>query len=441
MPRLPYNNSPTYTRRNFTRDPWRYTYRAISTANDALRALNNGSINLPEELRARAYLKFVQGISYGSLGLFFDKGVLIDENTNLEKYEVELHSHRQLLVTGLGFLEDCIVLCDNSFTTPSNWINGFPMTNDYLKQLCHSLIARFISVSPRTAGERQAVNWAEVINHIDQGITLDFAPEGNDAAWWNDLLWQSNRFGTNADNKLHGPSDISGNYEKWRAAPLDERYNFDNYSNDRRVTGSNDDPKSDGKYMRYNNEQYFRASRGTYSFSNYKWTKHSYHYPRQFGPMPFLTVVEMDMLRAEALMRTGGSRAEVAELVNKTRVGIGEMPPLTGSEPDLEIWKWLCYEKRIETLGSASGLEWFDYRGWTNFEFLDIPPGTLVHFPVPGVELEIMMKENYTFGGAGNPGTTPSVKPGVIDFNYIQQIRKMREESVSYKKNIGKDRN
>ncbi len=407
-----------------------------------MRAINNGSFTLQDEERARTYLKFVQGISYGSLGLYFDKGIIIDENTDLDQYEAELVGHRILLETGIGYLEDCIELCNQSFTTLDSWINGFPMTNGYLKQLCHSLIARFLAVSPRTAAERQAVNWAEVVSHIDQGITNDFAPQGDDAKWWNDLIWNTNRNGwSKVDNKLHGPSDVSGNYEKWLAAPVNDRWNFDNYSMDRRVTGSNDDPTSDGKYIRYDSGQFFRVNRGTHHFSNYHWKKHSYHYPQQVGPMPFITVIEMDMLRAEALMRTGGSRVEVAELINKTRVGIGEMPPLTGSEPDLEIWKWLCYEKRIELLGTASGLEWFDYRGWTDFDFLDIPPGTLVHFPVPGVELEIMMMDIYSFGGAGNPGTTPSVKPGVIDFSYIQQIRKMQEESVSYKKNIGKIKN
>ncbi len=316
------------------------------------------------------------------------------------------------------------------------------MTNVYLKQLCHSLIARFLAVSPRNTSERSAVNWIEVMSHIEQGIIEEFAPQGDGAGWYSSLIWNTNRQGwTKVDNKLHGPSDVSGNYENWLAEPVSNRWNFDNYSIDRRVTGSNDDPTSDGKYIYYDSGQFFRANRGTHHFSNYHWKKHSYHYPEESGPMPFLTVVEMDMLKAEALMRTGGSKTEVAELINKTRVGIGEMPPLTGNEPDSEIWKWLFYEKRIETLGTASGLEWFDIRGCYDlfdpwFDFVD---GTLEHFPIPGSELEIMNMDNYTFGGVDDIiCDCPSVKPGTIDHNYIQAVKKMQEEAILYNKNIGK---
>ncbi len=408
-PKLPYNNSSTYRYRKVNEEPWFKTYSGILSANDALRIINNGQIDVQNSNRAKAFCKFIQGIGYGSLGLFFDKGIIIDELTQLESHEHEFVDYRTLITSGISYLEECINLCDNTFTTPDTWINGFPMTNEYLKQLCHSLNAKFLAVSPRNPTDRANVDWISVLDHIENGIQSDFAPEGDNDLWRNDLIWNSNRGGwTLVDNRIFGPSDIFGGYDDWINTPVIERKPFDAFSIDRRVTGSIDDPESEGKYMSYKSTWGFRCGRRSYINSKYQWKKHSYHHPEQFGPMPYLTVVEMDMLKAEALMRTGGFRVEVAELINKTRVTIGEMPPLTGDEPDGVLWKWLCYEKRMEVIGSEPGINWYDLRGWADFDFIEFHPGTVVEFPVPGRELELMRLESYTFGSVGISKSTPS---------------------------------
>ncbi len=437
VPRQPYSNSPEYKYKHVTEKPWELTYSAILSANDALRILDKGQVSLNEEVRARAFCKFIQGIGHGALGLFFDRGAILDEYTNLQNHGIELQDYEKMIFVAVGYLTECIELCDSSFTTPDSWINGFPITNEYLKQLCHSLIARFLAVSPRNPEERAEVDWNEVIKHIDLGITYDFTPEGDNDLWMNDSIWNIQRGGWMwMDNRMHGQSDTSGNYEKWLSEDYNSRSRFDNYSLDRRITGNLDDPFSEGKYMYYSDWEFFWSRRGTIRYCNYHWKKFRYHFPDQFGPMPYLTVVEMDMLKAEALMRTGGSRAEVAELINRTRVGIGEMPPLTGDEPDIEIWKWLCYEKRLETFGSEPGLHWYDLRGWSDFEFLDVAPGTPVHFPIPGKDLAIMQMDNYTFGGEGNPGSTPSFKQGVINKEYISAIKKKQRSNKIDKNGI-----
>ncbi|MFC1563475.1 hypothetical protein ACFL6G_01005 [candidate division KSB1 bacterium] len=415
-PREPFNNNNN----SVNEQPWKYTYRAISAANDGLNAVRNGII-VEESIRSEAYARFIQGISYGALGMFFDKAFIIDETVDIEKYDPQFVPWNELILTGIDYLEQCIDLCDNSFTTPDSWINGFPMTNVYLKELCHSLIARFLATSPRTSTGRASVDWNSVLQHLDQGITEDFAPEGDDEYWYSQVMYQSNWNGWDVvSNRLHGPSDTSENYENWLATPVHQRREFLNYSSDRRITGSVDDPMSDGKYVEYLDTQFYPPNRGTYFYSSYIWTKHSYHYPVAVGPMPYFNMAEMDMLRAEALMRTGGSRAQIAELINKTRVGIGEMPPLDGSEPDIDLWKALCYEKRIETIGSEPGINLWDYRGWSDFDFLHIPSGTLVHFPIPNNELEILRMDYYTFGGTGNTDTTPSVKDEKHAINCIK---------------------
>jgi len=59
------------------------------------------------------------------------------------------------------------------------------------------------------------------------------------------------------------------------------------------------------------------------------------------------------------------------------------------------------YEKRIECMFTASGLAFFDDRGWG-----ELTPGTPIHFPVPAKELNILRLPVYTFGGSGE-GSAP----------------------------------
>lgn len=115
-----------------------------------------------------------------------------------------------------------------------------------------------------------------------------------------------------------------------------------------------------------------------------------------------IKVTEMDLTIAEGLLRTGGSKQTVADLINKTRVTRGKLPPISASESTDELTKWLRYEKLIETMSTGGGLQWFDRRGWG-----ELVPGTLLHFPIPARELQLLGLSVYTFGGVGNPGSAP----------------------------------
>jgi hypothetical protein len=135
--------------------------------------------------------------------------------------------------------------------------------------------------------------------------------------------------------------------------------------------------------------------------------------------MTTLTVAEMDLTIAEGLLRTGAPLQQVCDLINKTRVTRGQLPPVTTAMSSNEIFKWLQYEKMIETFSTAGGLPWFDRRGWLAHDRVysspggpkagetQLAPGTLIHFPVPGRELEILQMANYTFGGVGGTGAAP----------------------------------
>jgi hypothetical protein len=131
-----------------------------------------------------------------------------------------------------------------------------------------------------------------------------------------------------------------------------------------------------------------------------------------------MTMAEMDLLKAEGLLRSGGSAGTVAQLINNTRVANGELPPATAATPiggptdgswkntgihlNGTLWGYLQHEHRIETFASASALAYATDRGWG-----DLVQGTPINYPVPGRELETLALDNYTFGGVGAPGGAP----------------------------------
>ncbi len=411
-PRTPYNNSVTYPNATVNRETWYSMYRALSSVNDGLAAIGKGLVIKEGAVdvtpRARAFAKFVQGLSHGWLALFFDKAFIYDETIDVNTTKLEFKPYGEVMDAAIKMLEECIAISNaNTFRTPSAWINGVELTNVELRELAYSYMARFRAGVARTPAERAAVNWAKVIADARAGIKRDFAPVGDGNLWWDGLKFRGqHHVWTRVDYKTIGVGDTSGRYQTWLNTAVASRNAFDVATSDRRVTGAGG-PKTAGTDMGYHPTSPFRDDRGTYHHSLYSSSRYRYHLTGgATGPMPTLLVAEMDLTIAEGLWRTGGSPAEVATLINKTRVGRGQMAPLTAAMSRDDIFKWLKYEKMVETFATASGLPWFDRRGWG-----ELPSGTLLHFPVPGKELEILQLANYTFGGVGGPGAAPKRLP------------------------------
>ncbi|MFC1492323.1 hypothetical protein ACFL6O_00065 [candidate division KSB1 bacterium] len=436
-PRRMWNNSATYSHAAFTETPWFGNYRVISDVNSALNEILDGmqigKSGSTDTQRAIAFGKFCQGLAHGYLGLFFNKAFIYPEGVELQEYSPEFVYSGTVTRSAIYQLEECIRICDEySFTLPPTWINGLTITNEDLKNICHSLIARYMVLDSRRYEVRAAVDWIAVLSHIEQGITEDFSPEGNGEEWWHPVQYSSNWKGWfTANNRLIGPSDTSDNYSNWLDTPSGNRRPFFISSPDRRITGDFSG-MTDGKWFAWIYMLWESPIPPNYN-SRYESTKFEYQYPDAYGPMPFLTVTEMDMLRAEAYLRGyGGTKTDAAQLINKTRVLNGEMEPLTGDESDIELWRWMCYEKRMET--QLTGIAYFDYRSWAGMKVdgelvIHCPSGTMVEFPVPRKELNtLLMDDTYPFKGFVEiywPWTTPSKKSSgmVLDSEYIRKAR------------------
>ncbi len=430
-PRTSWNNDEVNARRQVNQDPWYGYYRTISSVNDVVAAVNGGLVIVDpvRTARAKAMGKFMQGLSYGYLGLMFDKAVVTDERTKLDTITTPTFvPYPAVITTAIAQLDEAAAAA-NSQPTMTFPVESFlfqALTKDQFVRLTNSYVARLLAYSARTRAERAAVNWAEVLRRIDAGILVDFAPVAQvDILFddWKRLLARLRTAGRPSDYArpsywLIGPADSTSGFQTWLATPNDNRQPFQLRTRDRRIQGAGG-PATPGTYMGYNLNNLFAISRGSWRFSHYYFLRYGTGITWQTGPQPELTVTEMDMLKAEALIRLGRA-AEAVPLINKTRVANGQLPPVTIDGPPIapgcvprklngscgSLWDAMRYEKGVELIGMSGMVSFFDARGWQT-----MPASTPTQFPVPGRELNTLRQPLYTFGGIGGQSSTLEPDP------------------------------
>ena len=424
-PRSAWNNSPVNARNNVAESPWYGFYGAISPVNDALIAIDSGLVIGDEDrtARTRAVGKFIQGISHGYLAMYYDQAFIVDEHLAVDTVTTPtFHPHAEVEAAAIAELDSAIAITERSdFEIPvDSWLFA-DMTQDDLARLANSFAARILAYTPRTREERAAVDWEEVIRRIDAGITTDFAPVAQPDILWDDWkrLIARVRSGPPSDFGrpsywLIGPADSTDGYVNWLATPLNDRVAFQLETTDQRIQAAGD-PDAPGKYMGYYKANIGSAARGSWRYSWYYYHRFGTGDSWQTGAQPALTVAEMDLLKAEALIRLNRAD-EAVPLINKTRVANGGLPPVTIDGPPDEqgcvprkmngdcgsLWDALRYEKRIEGLGVSGVVAFFDARGWQT-----LPANTFVEMPVPGRELATLQLPLYTFGGPGGESSAP----------------------------------
>lgn len=409
---------------------WHGLYAANASATNGLRRIDGGvrivAGGADRTPRARAFARFVQGISHGSLALLYDQGFVFDETTDPD--EAELQPYDDVMEAALGYLDEAIALSEaNTFTIPAEWMAGNAMPSQDLARLARSYRARYRAQVARTPAQRAAVDWARVIADVEAGIREDYTPVMDRAPWWNfSLIYKTLPRWSAVDYHLLGMADTSGEYQRWIAKAPFDRLPFVIRTPDLRfpqgaeATGQRAKP---GRYVKYDPANVGqRPERGPWRWSNYMYNKYDYHLagpPAYTGPTPEMTVAEMRLLKAEGLIRQG-KLAAAAELVNVTRVGVGGLPPVTPAgvpnAPDCvprlpngecgDLFEALKWEKRLETFFTGIGMWFNDSRGWG-----DLPRGTFLHLPVPAAELELLQLPLYTHGG-GEGDSAPASSYG-----------------------------
>ena len=428
-PRKSYNNDPSYSYRSLTETPWTRSYRSLAAVRDGLLAIEGGtriqeSPPLGEDNTDRAivFAKMIQAMSLANLAVLFDQAFVVDETVE-DVTALELQGYEQVWSAAEAkFAEVISMASGGDFTIPSVWVGkGGDWTPAYMAELARAYRARYRTQVARTPAEREAVDWNAVRQDAGGGLSETFNTRyesGGDWGWHRSKLHTATWTGwARIDYRTIGPSDASGEWERWINASPAQKTPFDIDTDDRRITGGA--PNSHGTYIRYMGNSPFPADRGIYHYSNYiDWRWIALRTNSFVGDYPDMTAKELEFLVAEADYRLG-NRAATMATVNKYRAN-GELPPFTSPDerapggdrcvPQLAdgscgtLWDAYKYEKRIELFHYGMGTEYFDDRGWG-----DLVTQTWQQLPIPGSELQILLMELYSFGGPGGSSSAPDV--------------------------------
>ncbi len=386
-PRQAFNNDVTYTYAYINEDYYQNLYSTLSQVNDVLKAMQQGMQfnDGKDDARVQANCYFVQGICLGYLGLVYDKGFIMNEETNLDN--VSLSSYQDMLSAANSSLTKAIKIADNnSFTIPADWFGGDTYSNTELSQLAHSFAARFLVYAARNADQNEQTNWQSVLDHTIAGIQKPLAPYIDNVKWKNYFYHYTIRPDW-AKIDLRIIHLMDPNY------PL--RFPDDGISPGT-ATSKDARLESDFNYTRTIN---MKPERGYYHFSNYEYSRIDLEYKSGVltGYATDFSTTENDLFKAEAYVHLGNLSSAIDILNKGTRISRGHLSPLPSNATQTQVLEAIFYERDIELIMTGFGIAFFDMRRRNMLQ-----KGTLLHFPIPAKELTILQMPIYTYGGVSN---------------------------------------
>jgi hypothetical protein len=402
-----------------------------------------------QDLRARAYGRFVLGLALGNLAMSYDSSAIVKPGADAVPAVVSYDSVGRV---ALRMLDSALIDASSALVAatplPPIWLNLTTGAVDMpaFQRIILSYRARIRAGLGRTPTERAAADWAAVLVDAQNGIAADIDITMNAAAGWSQV-WMGQHFvGTNwhvMTPFIIGMADTTGaQYEAWLNQPLLSRTAFLIRTPDKRFPAGNTRALQNtasnggGPSAVPNAGVYFRnrlsgndggANDGTWGFSFYDHARfQAFQNASRIGAFPHMTVSEMNALIAEAAIRTGNF-ALAAQVIDRTRVSRGGLPALatagitsltqevpggsacvprvpvrTGTTFTTRcgnIFEAMKWEKRMEMAFISYGAWYFDSRGWG-----DLPEGTPIHFPIPWQERDTRLSKPNNIGGVGQPG-------------------------------------
>ena len=387
-PRVVYNNTPSYPNRVGVENYYIRLYSYLSNANDALLAIKNDVDGEVEEVeRAKAVAMYAQAYCLGHIGMFYDQGFIVTDNTDLTlpnapvKYDIVIDS-------AVAILDKAIAICEaNTFTIPQDWLpTNETYTNVELGRLANTLAARLLTYKSRNAAQDLANDWTKILGYASEGIQFDYSPIMNDNDWYDYYRWYQIRVGWGRiDMRVINMMDP--NMDPWFPATggiAALPNNGEATSDDARLN----------LYFQYMSAQDFLAERGIYHYSTYRLKRYDTYRDTRIGALPCIMKWENDMIKAEALARTGNVIGAAAILNSATgpRKAVGGLADVNANLDD--VLEAIYYEKTIECMLTTEVTELYDMRRRDMLQ-----AGTPLHLPIPAQQLEVLEIPFYSFGG------------------------------------------
>ena len=429
-PRTHWRNDPADAERTAVEHNWYGYYGALSSANDVVTAIRKNNLVITDAATTKMVETvgvLMQGMTMGELSLNYDSAFVVDENSPRDNNGALLNltfSYRQAVRdTAVAKLQAAAALADaNAFTTPASWTGGNSYSSTQIAKLARTYAARVLAYYARNGTENAATDWARVATlasgGISSGTAFDFVFTGDGVGnlFFDDLkYWAEDMTTERVHTRIAHMLDPVTQKDPWPNPTGNPQPN----SPDKRLGDGTYGP-SDTAFTHYfgtipadagagtdfawSGQNIFRPARGMYHQSNITHIRYDYAGGSDpagttggFGRMPVISAAENDLLRAEGLIRSGGSLVTASNLINNTRVTRGGLSPATPADLTAGLLTKLQYEQDIELIGLGDAV-YFNRRRIDGLE-----PLTPRQMPVPAKELQVLLKPLYTFGGAFPP--------------------------------------
>jgi starch-binding outer membrane protein, SusD/RagB family len=401
-PRIPWDNKITAANDQVSENFFINSYASLSQINDALKLIADGmeiGVDGVDNPGIQSFGYFMQGWILGNIGLAFDQGYVVKENTDLGT--LQFQPYQEIVDSALISLKKAITIATNAadFTLAETTINGVTVNNSLIIELSHSYIARFLALTPRTAAQSDDVDWNEVLTHANAGITEDFGPTGDGspyegATWWDEnFIYLVQPGWARIDNRLINLMDpayparywsdgvaqvVHGGLTAGQAQSLDNRLTTD---------------------FEFLPSVDFNPSRGYYHYSHYRFSRFDASMYVGLGTLYEFRAYENKLLAAEASARLNDLPAAIAILNDPLlpRIARGGLSNIPGTASQEDVLKAIFYEREIELLSQGFMIGNYDMRRRDMLQ-----SGSLLNYPVPGKELETLGLPVYTYGGVAN---------------------------------------
>jgi len=435
-----WQNSPSAAGRTSIEHFWNGYYSVLSLSTNVLKAIRlNGLVinNTSDTRRAEAVALLMQGAALSGIALNYDKGYVIDENTDLAT--LAYVDRKAVRDAARAKLDDAIaVAAANSFQTPGGWAGPgtITYTNGQIARIANTMAAHLLASWPRDAAENALVDWAAVAAYASNGISggspFDFMIEGDANAWYPEILvWFNDISGGRVHTRVANLLDPTTQTTPWPLAgnpqpnSLDRRLGDGTFGNAGTAASFGTSPiiidtdtasitygdtlSNPGTDFAWSSVAIFNMARGSYHQSNIahvRYDRSGVQDPNGiwggYGPAPVFSRQQNDLLWAEALIETNTNLALAADKINNSRVTRGGLSAASAGEGQAGLRTKLRYEQDVELLGLGAA-SYYHRRRITG----GLVTGTPREMPVPAKELGVFGQALYTWGGATPNSPTP----------------------------------
>jgi hypothetical protein len=433
---------------------WYGYHTVLSSANDVVGAISRGvcfdtdcTADSTKTKRAIALGKMLQGMALAGIAIIYDSGFAVDESTDLtDPRSLPFSSRLQMRDFALTKLNEAYAAAGSAvWSTEDDWfgLGGQNYTNVQIQKIIRTMQAELIAMWPRNPTENAQADWASVATFASQGVSsgtpfnMEYEIDVNSAQCGLACVktW-GNSYGTVRVDTRVAAMITTNHVDPW---PAPAGNPCPTTSPDRRVGDGSFGPTNDPGYAMVaatanagsdfacSGVAIFPPARGSYHQSNLTHIRYNQlaydgeratNFPDGSGPDPLYTTQMNDLLWAEGLLRSGGSKVTAAAKINNSRVTRGGrgcaapgtggcgLLPLTGAETDTALYTALHYEQEIEFMGQGQD-PFFNRR-----RIGPLTAGTPRQMPVPAKEMDVLLREIYTFGGPSGPDMAASTSGG-----------------------------